>query len=315
MFNHHGQGEVGAEKLLCDMEKEKKEKILKCLALLFIIIAIGGAFLLGLKCGQKTCLYSFLSEPNTVIGCINCIVAVANALLLFATLSYQGRSFKQERFETTLFNIIENHRNFIRGIKFRTDGYDRDGNENCVEINADNLFVFSHKEITKLTSLIQTNKYPNLPVDSFKDRLSEISTQIESAADDITRNELVEEEKDWREIFELSWRCQSYRISEEDWTLYKKKLTTIRSEDIRKLAFKLFYERWKLYYKPYIRSIKLILLHIYNSGYSHKEKVTYFKYVTSQMNNHEQFFIKCYCSYEEDFRKMLEAMTDISINQ
>ncbi|MBR1787987.1 MAG: hypothetical protein IJ762_02180 [Bacteroidaceae bacterium] len=296
------------------MKKEKKEKFLKCLAECFIIIAISGAFLLGLKCGQRTCLYSFLSEPSIVIGCINCIAAVANALLLYANLSYQGRSFRKERFETTLFNIIENHRNFIRGIKFRVDGYDHDGNKNVIEINADNLFVFSHKEISKLTSLIQTNEYPNLSADDLHKELSNICLQKESAGDDTTRKDILEKEKGWKNIYELSWRCQCYKISEDDWTLYKNDLKSTSLEETRKLAFKLFYEQWILYYKPYIRSIKLILIHIYNSDYSHEEKVTYFKYVTSQMTNHEQFFIKCYCCYDEDFRLMIETMTDNSTN-
>ena len=140
--------------------------------------------------------------------------------------------------------------------------------------------------------------------------MSNISIQKESADDDITRNDLIEKENDWKNIFELSWRCHCYKISEEDWTLYKNDLKSTSLEEIRKLAFKLFYEQWRLYYKPYIRSIKLILLHIYNSDYPHEEKVTYFKYVTSQMTNHEQFFIKCYCNYDEKFCKMLEAITD-----
>lgn len=246
---------------------------------------------------------------NATAGIINCMAAVANAYMLYKTLNNQNTSFKKERFETTLFNIIENHRNFVRGISFRINGYDKNGNKVEGNLNSDNLFVFSYNEIKKLIQIIQAPQYPNLSEEDYKNELNDISTQMSSAGDDITRNELTKQEKDYRDLFELSWRCRDYKIDEREWEQLRAQLYPEKEDGI-KIAYKLFYERWKLYYGPYVRSLKLILLHIYNSEYSKEEKAKYFNYETSQMTNYEQFFIKCYCSYDEVFEKMLNTMTD-----
>ena len=41
---------------------------------------------------------------------ISGIAALFNALLLYLTLKRQDRSFNQERFETTFFNLLESHK-------------------------------------------------------------------------------------------------------------------------------------------------------------------------------------------------------------
>ena len=257
-----------------------------------------------------SCISEYVSTWNALTGLINCLAAVANAGLLYATLAYQGKSFRKERFETTLFNIIENHRNFVNGIKFKAYTYDHNGNSNLEDINCENLFIFSHKEINEIVKILQANQYPNLSEGDYQNKLNEISNQKESAGDAITMEELNEKENFFRSLFELSWRCKNYKICEEKWKRIKEDLHLVCKEDEKKIAYKIFFEKWKLHYRPYIRSLKLILLHIYNSENPREEKIRYFKYVTSQMTNFEQFFIKCHCTYDEEFRRMFDFLTD-----
>jgi hypothetical protein len=67
---------------------------------LFIIIAIGLGFIEVL----------YYINTTEVLTYASVMMATANALLLFATLSYQNRIFRNERFEETLFNLLDNHR-------------------------------------------------------------------------------------------------------------------------------------------------------------------------------------------------------------
>ncbi len=62
-----------------------------------------------------------LSEKKDVsfwLSCVSVFVAITNAILLFITLksqvegtNNQKQAFEQERFKTTFFNLLDNHRN------------------------------------------------------------------------------------------------------------------------------------------------------------------------------------------------------------
>lgn len=78
---------------------------------LLVIIAIGLGFL-------KVFYYVITTE---VLTYASVMMATANALLLFATLSYQNRIYRHERFEETLFNLLDNHRKIKNDIQIVVD--------------------------------------------------------------------------------------------------------------------------------------------------------------------------------------------------
>ena len=78
---------------------------------LFVIIAIGLGFLNVLFCINTTEVLTYASV----------MMAITNALLLFATLSYQNRIFRHERFEETLFNLLDNYRKLKNDIQIVVD--------------------------------------------------------------------------------------------------------------------------------------------------------------------------------------------------
>ena len=80
------------------------------------------------------------------------MMATANALLLFATLSYQNRIFRHERFEETLFNLLDNHRKIKNDVQIVVDDeqsvepYSYTGNE---------IFLFACADLHDIHSVLK----------------------------------------------------------------------------------------------------------------------------------------------------------------
>lgn len=73
------------------------------IAVLILCAILGYVFITSLNNWDGSCYGSFISG----------VAAIANAILLYLTLRRQGRSFKQERFETTFFNLLSNHEKVV----------------------------------------------------------------------------------------------------------------------------------------------------------------------------------------------------------
>ena len=119
---------------------------------LFIIICIGIGFIEEL----------FYINTTEVLTYASVMMATANALLLFATLSYQSRIFNHERFEATLFNLLENHRNIKNDI--RLDVFD----DYCPEPEkyiGNDIFLFACSELHDIHEVLR--KHSNAQVCSY----------------------------------------------------------------------------------------------------------------------------------------------------
>lgn len=88
-------------------------KTIKSLSLILIIISIGIIICIGIGFFKVLCV----TNITNVLGYASVLMVTANAILLYATLSYQNRIFKHERFEVTLFNLLENHRKIKNDIQ------------------------------------------------------------------------------------------------------------------------------------------------------------------------------------------------------
>jgi hypothetical protein len=114
---------------------------------LFIIIAIGLGFIEVL----------YYINTTEVLTYASVMMATANALLLFATLSYQNRIFRNERFEETLFNLLDNHRKIKEYIQI--DISDVDSCESEIISNND-IFLYACQELHNIHDILRKNEYP-----------------------------------------------------------------------------------------------------------------------------------------------------------
>lgn len=221
---------------------------------LFIIICIGIGFW----------EVSYYTNTTEVLSYASVIMATANALLLYATLSYQGRSFRQERFEMTLFNLLDNHRRIKEYIQI--DISDVDSCESEIISNND-IFLYACQELRNIHNILRENEYPK-----------------SSLLQDANRYNLTE----------VKWNDLSKRIASG-----KKKAEII---------FSVFYEKWRDYYEPFIRSLSMIVSHIANNK-DLKEKERYKGYLTAQMSQHEYIIMIFSYFYDSDFHKQLDAIS------
>ena len=68
-----------------------------------LIVALGG-FVVASDC------FCAWEQYGSIVAAI---ASLLNAVLLFITLNHQDRSFEQERFETTFFNLLELRRKIV----------------------------------------------------------------------------------------------------------------------------------------------------------------------------------------------------------
>ena len=224
---------------------------------LFIIICVGIGFW----------EVSYYANTTEVLSSASVIMATANALLLYATLSYQGRSFRQERFELTLFDLLDNHRRIKEYIQIDISDVDSCESET---ISNNNIFLYACQELRIINDILRESEYPKCILLQYGNRYN---------------------------LTEVKWNDLSKRIGSG-----KKKAEII---------FSVFYEKWRDYYEPFIRSLSIIVSHIANNNdIDQSEKERYKGYLTAQMSQHEYIIMIFYYFYDSDFHKQLDAISN-----
>lgn len=275
------------------------EPIRKCLIIISLCITF---FLLEVLCKD-----SIVSKNASLwISGISCAIAFANALLVYETLL----THKQEKFETTLFNLLEGHRNLMPTIAIETDSIDRFLNKTKKEITDSELFKFSHIEILWIKQVFHSFNYPHISDDDYMQQQDYIeSTRIE--ADEESNKETDESIKKIFHQYELSRRCDIYNISKDDWGK-----TYNGEEHLNEIAYTLFITKWKHNYAPYFRSLVLMFNHIANSSFDLEDKVRYRNIIIHQMSDFELEFIErhyiyySFSSKDDRFREVLDAISN-----
>jgi hypothetical protein len=224
---------------------------------LFIIICIGIGFW----------EVSYYANTTEVLSYASVIMATANALLLYATLSYQGRSFRQERFEMTLFNLLDNHRRIKEYIQIDISDVDSCESET---ISNNNIFLYACQELRIINDILRESEYPKSILLQYGNRYN---------------------------LTEVKWNDLSKRIRSG-----KKKADII---------FFVFYEKWRDFYAPFIRSLSVIVSHIANNNdIDLAERERYKDYLIAQMSQHEYTIMIFYYFYDSDFHKQLDAISN-----
>lgn len=226
---------------------------------LFIIIAIGLGFIEVL----------YYINTTEVLTYASVMMATANALLLFSTLSYQNRIYRNERFEETLFNLLDNHRKIKEYIQI--DISDVDSFESEIISNND-IFHYARQELRNINELLREKDYPK---------------------------SILLQDGNRYNLTEVKWNDLSKRIGSG-----KKKADVI---------FSVFYEKWRDYYEPFIRSLCLIVSHIANNNdIDLIEKERYKGYLTAQMSQQEYTVMIFYYFYDSNFQKQLDSISNKS---
>lgn len=283
-------------------------KIAKIIALITTIICIGYAVCVGVAHWQIYDLPELLSDSDKLLGFIGAYMAIANAILLYATLSYQGRSFKQERFETTLFNLLDNHRKLVSSIHFNVETWDWTFSKQMSTIDESTLFSFALKEIHYLKKIIQCETFPQMTNWEFQENIAYVENQRDGVNDELSINELNNDRDGVIDSYELARRTTIYKIDINKWNVSKNRIVAENCR-VEKVAYALFFQKWRKYYTPYFKSLTLIFKHISDENIGKVEKAKYKDYVTNQMTQDELDVIKLHRLYDDSFCKLIKQIS------
>lgn len=284
-------------------------KVLKNIAFIYIItcICITIYFCINQK---KNNLINYDSDSKFLLEYVNACMAIANAILLYATLTFQGRTFRQERFETTFFHLLDNHRKLINEIRFKVEKWDWNFYKYEAYIEGYDIFTYAVTEVTYIKKLICETDYPTMDDLTFQDSIADIENKKDYTSPPDGMAFYNEDKQLIIQKYELWKRTNIYNINEDKWNICK--LNKGRNnENASKMAYAIFYEKMKSYYDIYFSSLSLILKHIGNAGYFDRiEKSNYKDYIMKQLSYNEQNIVKLHCKYDNTFYKTIK---DISI--
>ena len=262
------------------------EILTKWLAVIFSLICLPIVFYVG----WKFLFTPSVNERVVLISCTSCLMAIANAFLLYATLSSQREYNKQERFETTFFNLLDNHRRLFKILTFDFTTKDLYMNVCTEKICEEKLFVFANRELQLIKQVFRDAEYPAITDEEVQNEMETIGylkdRDKESVEDGIVR------EKALSRLYSLSQRCNLYNITKSIWEQpYNGKA------HLSEIAYKLFINKWGTKYAPYFRSLILMFNHIGNSSLEQNDKVRYRNYIIHQLSDYERKFITLHYSY------------------
>lgn len=252
--------------------------IISLILILFsIVVTIIGNSKSGAHCFNSIDIGELAKHTST------CLIAIANVLLLYATLNSQNRGIKNEKeaneraqFETTFFNMIETYRKLIDEIKL--DYIDLNGKQ--TRIRGREFFVFALNEINKISDSLQSDKYHG----EYDQYNADCSLQFIDEEYDNKRidDEIAamrwknEKENEYLLIHSIQYTNSVYGILENDLIESKSNSNLISR------SYKNFFRRFGFVYEHYLRFLKQILIFI-----SDKQSNLYSDLVNAQLSSNE----------------------------
>lgn len=236
---------------------------------------------------------------------IGSCIAIANALLLYATLKSQNESIanekeahRQERFETTFFNLLDYQRRLTEEIIINYEYIDDNANNSFLEVRGKESFSFANNEIRQISESLKSDNSATCNYNDIKSDWDKLKEEL--AGEDI--NGIISEFgisklKEFRNKASIKHHNRVYSINDEERQCYLSDQT---------IPYKLFMKKWGVYFECYIKSIECILQHMceeYQLDERRMQKYTTFLQV--QMNKDELQFIETHAQSFSYFGKML----------
>lgn len=233
------------------------------------------------------------------------IASLLNAVLLFITLNHQDRAFKQERFETTFFNLLEQRRKIVDNFRLLYWRWDYVEHKPLI-VNSEgmNCFTVAYGEVNFIKRNLFVSKYFGT-LDWDEDK---VQTSVEFALQKIHDewNDEINAIRKMDEDFYCSLINRTYHI---DYDLYKDVIKNKGNEDNElQIAFSLFVKVYTMFLEHYFRHLKQILAFVdkNDSDKNISNPQYYIDFLLSQMSREEMWIIFYYALTNDCYRKQLE---------
>ena len=277
---------------------------------LFLIIAIVLPLL------TLTRIIDSENSPSFWATFIGSCIAIANALLLYATLKSQNESIintkaahRQERFETTFFNLLDFQRKLRNEIAINYKDLDGHGNIYNEEAIGKMFFSFAINEIKHISDSLESRIFSLYDDRDIKIEWDELEKKLpgEDINGDLTehgKNML----KEFRNRARIRMCNMEYSISNED----RHKYTSNPN-----YAYTLFEKKWRPFYEQYINNLYCILQHTSEERCLKEGGIQkYINILQAQMSREELLFVEIHGQSFPDFSMLLNKthLTDIITN-
>ena len=261
------------------------------------------------------CIFDGENSPIFWATFIGSCIAIANALLLYATLRSQNESIvntkeahRQERFETTFFNLLEFQRKLVDGMAINYKYVNERGNISGNEALRKKVFSFANSELQSISMALESNISAKYDEELPMQEVTDIETEHDTPYPIELEKQRFERIEGLRNTLRIKLCNSIYDIGDEDRRNY--------SHD-DKIAYVLFNKEWGIYFERYTTSLYFLLQYVSDEYRSkRKELQKYIFIVQSQMSRDELSFVDVHAQSFPAFREILDKthLTDIITN-
>ena len=249
-----------------------------------------------------------LSEKKDVsfwLSCVSVFVAITNAILLFITLksqvegtNNQKQAFEQERFETTFFNLLDNHRNLTEKLSVSVMFLKENLQIDNIRLEGRSFFSFAIKEIAYIQESLKSKYYSgqfdtqsdNKSIDAIEQ--NHTSIDAEGLLDKELEKKLIENYDHQR----IKFTNLMYNISNDKWNKIH------NSDDKETISVDIFYKTMFPQYNHYIRSLNNLL------DFAKRREGGYLHIITSQMSEDELSYISHHALIDNHFKDIKDSI-------
>ena len=261
------------------------------------------------------CIFDGENSPIFWATFIGSCIAIANALLLYATLRSQNESIvntkeahRQERFETTFFNLLEFQRKLVDEMAINYKYVNERGNISENEALRKKVFSFANSELQSISMALESNISAKYDEELPMQEVTDIETEHDTPYPIELEKQRFERIEGLRNTLRIKLCNSLYDIGDEDRRNY--------SHD-DKIAYVLFNKEWGIYFERYTTSLYFLLQYVSDEYRSkRKELQKYIFIVQSQMSRDELSFVDVHAQSFPVFREILDKthLTDIITN-
>ncbi len=294
------------------MIRLKKESLFWIkIAMMIIVLSLLGVLILS--CFSPFWHFNYQMNPSYWATLIGSAVAIANAILLYSTLNSQKEGLenekkihKQERFETTFFNLLQIQRKLTDELSIKSDYIDFNGKPTSHEVIGRQFFAFIINEMQLISNSLESNVIIKYDWEKIEQTISAFEATWEH--DDPTHVLDEKRQQKWEEL------TGSIQIQ---YTNFVYDITTKDKDDFTadsNLPYKIFIRKWYPTFDHYIRNLYYILQYVYEENYSNKNSLLkYVNFIQSQMSRNELYVIVIHGKTFHRFQELLTKthLTDI----
>lgn len=267
-----------------------------------ILLLTSVVLLLGIVISYNCCRYGCVEGLGALTGgVVVCIIYIANTIFLYRTLvtqiegnKSQKEMAKQERFETTLFNLLDNYFDQLNRIKFDVVMLKNPPKEVYTVINGSSLLTFAIEQLNYLKAYFAKDNY-----------LGYYDLSSDSLGYDYKTTP--EEISEYNEHLRTKYMANIYGISQQKYEQYKEQIRN-GEKTLLQICYCLFYSRWGIGYDHYIRMVITIVEYIKLRGNNISE-TDYMALFKGYISSKEQRFLNYHASIDKEFADALQGTT------